>query len=59
MKKTITNNKCTKCGHSKRSHTENAGIEYCDTCISKLNQNKWVESERKDWNKAYHKFGKS
>ena len=55
-KKKIINNKCINCGHSSRSHLDNAGIDYCDTCISKLNQFKWIKSEEKEWKKAYHKF---
>ena len=48
--------KCKKCNHAKSSHIYNAGVPYCDTCISKLNQFKWVKSEEKQWEASYHKY---
>ena len=48
--------KCKKCNHAKSSHIHNAGVPYCDTCINKLNQFKWVQSEEKQWKASYHKY---
>ena len=48
--------KCKKCNHAKSSHVYTAGVPYCDTCLSKLNQFKWVKSEEKQLEASYHKY---
>ena len=49
MPKTKEGNVCGTCTHSKRSHKQNGGVEYCETCYKNLDNTN-------QWEKTYHQF---